>query len=91
MYFALIWNFRLIVPAVFDVILSLAPICLISGTYKKVDLADVKAIENMNLKFDDKQNSDNIPERIKEYKELLDMGIITEEEYEKKKTELLNK
>ena len=45
----------------------------------------------MNLKFDDKQNSDNIPERIKEYKELLDMVIITEEEYEKKKTELLNK
>jgi predicted Zn-dependent peptidase len=45
----------------------------------------------MNLKFDDKQNPDNIPEQIKEYKELLDMGIITEEEYEKKKTELLNK
>lgn len=91
MYFALSWSFRLSIPAGFNVILSLAPICLISGTYKKVDLADVKAVGNMNLKFDDKQNPDNIPEQIKEYKELLDMGIITEEEYEKKKTELLNK
>lgn len=92
MYFALIWSVHLLaMPAGFNVILSLAPICLISGTYKKVDLADVKAVENMNLKFSDKQNPDNIPEQIKEYKELLDMGIITEEEYEKKKTELLNK
>ncbi len=91
MYFAISWSFRLMVPAGIDVILSIAPICLISGTYKKVDLADVKAVENMNLEFDDKQNTDNIPEQIKEYKELLDMGIITEEEYEKKKTELLNK
>lgn len=92
MYFALIWSVHLLaIPAGFNVILSLAPICLISGTYKKVDLADVKAVENMNLKFSDKQNPDNIPEQIKEYKELLDMGIITEEEYEKKKTELLNK
>lgn len=86
----IVYDSSIILGAAYS-ILSIAPIYLISGTYKKVDLSDVKAVENMNLKFDDKQNSDNIPERIKEYKELLDMGIITEEEYEKKKTELLNK
>lgn len=86
----IVYDSSIILGAAYS-ILSIAPICLISGTYKKVDLSDVKAVENMNLKFYDKQNSDNIPERIKEYKELLDMGIITEEEYEKKKTELLNK
>lgn len=72
-------------------ILSIAPICLISGTYKKVDLADVKAVENMNLNSYDEENSDNIPQQIKEYKELLDMEIITQEEYDKMKTKLLNK
>lgn len=35
-------------------------------------------------------NVKSIPEQIKEYKELLDLGIITMEEFEKKKKELLN-
>ena len=45
----------------------------------------------MNLNSYDKENSDNIPQQIKEYKELLDMGIITQKEYDKMKAKLLNK
>lgn len=37
-----------------------------------------------------KQNGEDVAEQIKKYKELCDMGAITEEEYAKKKSELLN-
>ena len=38
---------------------------------------------------DDSKNEKSIPEQIKEYKELLDSGAITQEEYNKKKKQLL--
>ena len=46
-----------------------------------------------NSKLDNTQehNSEvSVVDEIKKYKELLDMGAITQEEYEKKKKELLN-
>ena len=51
------------------------------------------AIENVKTGFVNKNNSDNkklsVADEIKKFKELLDMGAITEEEFEMKKKELL--
>lgn len=48
-----------------------------------------KRSEETPAKSNNTTENDNI-EEIKKYKELLDSGIITQEEFEKKKKELLN-
>lgn len=55
-----------------------------------VDFIKEKIEENKNQKNHVVKSTLSIPDEIKKYKELLDMGAITEEEYEKKKKELLN-
>lgn len=47
------------------------------------------AIEEAKAKEKSQQELDNL-KKVKEYKDLLDSGVISEEEFEKKKKELLN-
>ena len=52
------------------------------------DTLDTNDLNNKtNINYKEK----SIPEQIKEYKELLDIGAITESEYDTKKKELLSK
>ncbi|MGL5328363.1 MAG: SHOCT domain-containing protein [Peptostreptococcaceae bacterium] len=46
--------------------------------------------DTLNKESSTNTTKKSIPEQLKEYKELLDMNIITEEEFETKKKELLN-
>ncbi|MGL5692440.1 MAG: SHOCT domain-containing protein [Peptostreptococcaceae bacterium] len=46
--------------------------------------------DTLNKESSPNTTKKSIPEQLKEYKELLDMNIITEEEFETKKKELLN-
>ena len=59
-------------------------IALVFGSYKTVEITD-----NSPKKVIEK-TSDDIVKTIKKYKELLDNGVITQEEYDKKKKEVLN-
>lgn len=49
-----------------------------------------KLEHNNVIKVVNKNTENDVFEQVKKYKELLDMGIITEEEFNKKKKELLN-
>ena len=46
--------------------------------------------EDISIKEDNRISEKEIPEILKKYKELLDMGAITQEEFDKKKKELLD-
>lgn len=60
---------------------------VVNLSYKKVKIVNADNIE-INSSNTSVVNND-LPETIKQYKALLDEGIITQEEYEKKKKELL--
>lgn len=49
-----------------------------------------KLINNRQSKTKEAENNVSIPEELKKYKELLDSGVITQEEFEAKKKQLLN-
>jgi hypothetical protein len=57
----------------------------------KVMLGDTSDKDDLNNKTNIHYKEKSIPEQIKEYKELLDIGAITESEYDTKKKELLSK
>lgn len=46
--------------------------------------------ENMYKKINERQNTEEQIEILKKLKEILDMGVITQEEFDKKKAEILN-
>ena len=60
---------------------------ILNLAYKNIKIVETES-PNMNVKQANNINSD-LPETIKQYKALLDEGIITQDEYEKKKKELL--
>ena len=46
--------------------------------------------QEKSINKNSEQNLNSVADEIKKFKDLLDMGAITEEEYKKKKKELLN-
>lgn len=71
---------------VFSTILSMAPFILIMLSFKRSQNS-----ETLNENKSVNRTIKNVPETIMKYKELLDCGIISEEEFEIKKSQLLNK
>ena len=71
---------------VFSTILSMAPFILIMLSFKRSQNS-----ETLNENKSVNRTIKNVPETIMKYKELLDYGIISEEEFETKKSQLLNK
>lgn len=71
---------------IFSTILSMAPFILIMLSFKRSQNS-----ETLNENKSVNRTIKNVPETIMKYKELLDCGIISEEEFEIKKSQLLNK
>lgn len=64
----------------------MAPFILIMLSFKRSQNS-----ETLNENKSVNRTIKNVPETIMKYKELLDCGIISEEEFETKKSQLLNK
>lgn len=62
-----------------------------NGTVSVNDSYKGETINNYNANTNDRTTNvkDDIVEQMRQYKELLDLGIITQEEYDKKKKEIL--
>ena len=67
-------------------IITVIPYLIVKGKIKK-NFPKYRKVEIVNLP----NNNFSIPDEIKKYKELLDSNAITQEEYEKKKKQLLFK
>lgn len=65
-------------------------ICLDKVSAKKINTKVHEILDSMKRISTDDTSSNSIADEIKKFKELLDMGAITQEEFDKKKKELLN-
>ena len=54
-------------------------------------LIEKASLDNQEVKVEPNQSSDDIPDQIKKLADLRDQGILTEEEFNSKKTDLLSK
>ena len=75
--------FAIFIPFIASVIMQDGINATCALTNIKTVIPEVAKVSNIGAQVN------SIPEQLKEYKELFDSGIITEEEFEKKKKQLL--